>query len=84
MGMSKNKLKKKRKEIAKQKRTHTKKQEVDEEILSSISDPNAWTPEKEDAWLRQPSDVLRSRFPPMTKPMHVQYRHTGPGWGEQS
>ena len=82
MGMSKNKLKKKRKEIAKQKKTLKKQQGVNEEVLSSISDPNPWTPEKEDAWLRQPSDALRDRFPPMAKPTHVKYRHTGPGWGE--
>ncbi len=81
MGMSNKKLKKYRKEIAKQKKQHQK-QQVDEKILSSISDPNPWTPEKEDAWLNQPSDALRDRFPPMTKPMHVKYRHTGPGWGE--
>lgn len=79
MGMSNKKLKKKRREVAKQKKMQTKKQEADEKILSSISDPNPWTPEREDEWLKQPSDALRRRFPPMTKPIHVQYRHTGPG-----
>ena len=84
MGMTKKKLKQHRKEIAKKNKTHNKRQEVDEEVLSSISDPNPWTPEKEDAWLRQPSNALKDRFPPMAKPMHVRYRHTGPGtgWGE--
>ena len=79
MGMSNKQLKKKRKEAAKQKK---KNQKADEEVLSSISDPNPWTPEKEDAWLKQPSDVLRNRFPPMTKPRHIQYRDSGSGWGE--
>lgn len=82
MGMTNKKLKKKRKEAAKQEKIDKNKQEVDEKVLSSISDPNPWTPEKEEEWLRQPSDALRDRFPPMTKPMHVKYRHTGPGWGE--
>jgi len=84
MGMSNKKLKKKRKEAAKQKRVNSKSCGVDEKVLSSISDPNPWTPEKEDAWLNQPSDALIDRFPPMTKPMHVKYRHTGldNGWGE--
>jgi len=82
MGMTNKKLKKHRKEVAKQKKIQKKKQGVNEEILSSISDPNPWTPEKEDEWLRQPSNVLRDRFPPMTKPTHVRYRHTGPGLEE--
>jgi hypothetical protein len=50
-----------------------KKQEVNEEILSSISSPNAWTKEDEDRWLRQPSSELRRRFPPMGKPRHITY-----------
>lgn len=83
MGMTNKKLKKKRKEVAKQQKALKKNKEVDEQILSSISDPNPWTPEKEDEWLRQPSDALKNRFPPMGKPMHIKYRHTGPGWGEQ-
>ncbi len=85
MGMSKKKLKQKRKETAKEKKkTDVRKREVDEQVLSSISDPNPWTPEREEAWLNQPPDALRDRFPPMTKPTHIKYRHTGPGWGEQS
>jgi len=50
-----------------------KKQEVNEEILSSISSPNAWKPDDEDKWLRQPSSELRRRFPPMGKPRHINY-----------
>jgi hypothetical protein len=61
-------------------RRRKKKQEVDEEILRLISDPN-WTPEKEDEWLSQPAEELARRFPPMTKPMHVKRRKGGTGWG---
>jgi len=50
-----------------------KKQKADEHILSSISSPNAWTQEDEDKWLRQPAFELRKRFPPMSKPRHVNY-----------
>lgn len=57
-----------------------KRQEVDEEILSSISDPNPWTPEKEDLWLKQPARELRRRFPPMGKPPHVSKKGKGYGW----
>lgn len=49
------------------------KQEVNEKILSSISSPNVWTKEDEDLWLKQPSFELRKRFPPVSKPRHVQY-----------
>lgn len=42
-----------------------------EEILSSISNPNAWTPEKESEWLKQSANILKRRFPPMKKPPHV-------------
>ena len=41
------------------------------EALSSISDPNAWTPEREDEWLKQPARMIERRFPPMKKPPHV-------------
>jgi hypothetical protein len=50
-----------------------KKQKVDENIISSISSPNAWTKESEDKWLRQPAQELRRRFPPMSKPRHINY-----------
>lgn len=40
-------------------------------ILSSISDPNVWTPEKETEWLKQSVKDIRRRFPPMKKPPHV-------------
>lgn len=83
MGMSKKKLKQKRKEATKEKKkVDIREREVDEQVLSSISDPNPWTPEREEAWLNQPSKALWNRFPPMTKPMHVKYRHTGSEWGE--
>ncbi len=42
-----------------------------EEIISSISDPNPWTPEKEDRWLKQSAGALERRFPPMKKPQHI-------------
>jgi hypothetical protein len=44
---------------------------VEKEILSSISSPNPWTPEAEDKWLKQPSRLLKTRFPPIKKPPHV-------------
>lgn len=50
-----------------------KKNEVSEEILSSISSANPWTKEDEDKWNRQPASELRRRFPPMSKPRHIQY-----------
>ena len=50
-----------------------KKQEVNEEILSSISSPNAWLPSDEEKWNKQPSSELRRRFPPMSKPRHIGY-----------
>jgi hypothetical protein len=50
-----------------------KKAEVNEEILSSISSPNPWKREDEDLWLKQPSSELRRRFPPMSKPRHINY-----------
>jgi len=48
-----------------------KPKQVDEEILSSISDPNPWTPEREDQWLRQPAKAIKERFPPIKKPPHI-------------
>lgn len=80
MGRTNKKKKQRRKEL--RKRYKKKREDVDEEILSSISDPNPWTPEKEDAWLKQPAHALRKRFPPMTKPMHVKRRKSGSGWGD--
>jgi hypothetical protein len=50
-----------------------KKQKVDETIISSISSPNAWTEADEEEWLKQPAFELRKRFPPMSKPRHVNY-----------
>ncbi len=64
------------------KRKKKKKEEVDEEILSSISDPNPWTPEREDKWLKQPASALIKRFPPMSKPPHVKRRKGASGWGD--
>lgn len=46
---------------------------VDENVISSISSPNVWTRDMEDAWLKQPSYDLKRRFPPMSKPRHVNY-----------
>jgi hypothetical protein len=61
---------------------HNKKRNVEEktpqqlaaekEIISSISEPNVWTPEKEDEWLKiQTSKEIKYRFPPLKKPPHV-------------
>jgi hypothetical protein len=42
-----------------------------DEILSSISSPNPWTPQIEDEWLKQSAKSLERRFPPIKKPYHV-------------
>lgn len=59
--MEKNEKKKKRK------------QQVNEDLISLISSPSAWTKEMEDLWLSQPGSELRRRFPPMSKPRHIKY-----------
>ncbi len=50
----------------------------DQNILNSIGSPNAWTPEVEDAWLKElrkiPVGEIYSRFPPMKKPGNVSLR----------
>ncbi len=48
-----------------------KKVEVNKKVLGCLSDPNPWTPEKEDKWLKQPAYILKKYFPPMKKPPHV-------------
>jgi hypothetical protein len=50
-----------------------KKNEINEDILSSISSPNPWTPDQEDKWNKMPASELRRRFPPMGKPRHITY-----------
>ena len=80
MGSTRKKRQQRQKEQKKEKKR--KDQRVNENILSSISDPNPWTPDKEDAWLKQPADVLEKRFPPMTKPRHIKFRGSSQGWGD--
>lgn len=46
--------------------------EKEKEIIYSISDPNAWTPERETLWLKaQTVKEIARRFKPMKKPPHV-------------
>lgn len=73
----------KRRQKSKNKRSkHNKKMDIEEktpqqlaaekEIISSISEPNVWTPAKEDEWLKiQTSKEIKYRFPPLKKPPHV-------------
>ncbi len=44
---------------------------LNKNVLMCLSDPNPWTPEKEDEWLKQPAIILKKYFPPMKKPPHV-------------
>lgn len=64
-----------------------KKEPLDQEILDSIGNPNAWTPEREDIWINELQKLSASeiykRFPPMKKPPNVRKRAKGSGWGEQ-
>lgn len=57
----------------------------DKEILDSIGNPNVWTPEKEDAWLKElkkvPAGEIYRRFPPLRKPPNVSKRGKSYGWG---
>jgi 3-isopropylmalate dehydratase small subunit len=57
----------------------------DQEILNSIGHPNVWTPETEDAWMKElrkvPSGEIYRRFPPMKKPGNVALRGRNYGWG---
>jgi len=57
-----------------------KKNKLDLEIISSISSPNVWTPEKEDEWLKQPARELVKRFPPMNKPLHISFVAKKKSW----
>ncbi len=69
---SKEKVKKRREKEKLQKQSKTPEElKKQEEVISSISDPNPWTPEKEDRWLKQSANALERRFPPMKKPQHV-------------
>lgn len=64
----------------------TKPEPPDQEILDSIGSPNAWTPEAEDAWLKElrkiPSGKIHQQFPPVKKPSSVRKRGSGSGWGD--
>jgi len=62
----------------KKKREHVKTDPPDQTILDSIGSPNAWTPEREDAWIGELGKISASeiygRFPPMKKPSNVSFR----------
>ena len=42
--------------------------------IPSINDPNPWTPQKEDEWLRQPRKTLNKKLLTINKPPHVSLR----------
>lgn len=62
-------------------------QPLDQVILDSIGCPNAWTPEKEDEWIKElhkmSAGEIYRRFPPMKKPSNVRKRPKGSGWGDK-
>lgn len=66
-------------------REQTKVDPPDQKILDSVGSPNVWTPESEDAWLREvgkmSSEEIYRRFPPMKKPSNVRNRGKSSGWG---
>ena len=66
-------------------RERTKTDPPDKRILDSINSPNAWTPNMEDAWLRELHKMtvieIYQRFPSFKKPPSVRKRAKGSGWG---
>jgi len=68
-----------------QERERAKPEQPNQEVLDFIGSPNAWTPEAEDAWLKElrkiPVGEIYRRFPPMRKPKNVSKRGKGYGWG---
>jgi hypothetical protein len=80
--------KKRRQRRRVQNRELVKLEPPNQEILDSIGSPNAWTPEAEDAWLKElrgiPAREIYQRFPPMKKPPNVRKRGKGSGWGDSN
>ena len=78
------KKKKQRRRV--QEREQVDREPLDQDVLDSIGSPNAWTPEAENAWLKElrkiPAGEIYSRFPPIKKPPSVRKRGTGSGWGD--
>ncbi len=75
----------------KEKQKKQQKAKVDppnQEILDSIGNPNVWTPEVEDAWMKElrkvPSGEIYRRFPPLRKPPNVGKRGKNYGWGDNT
>lgn len=66
-------------------RERVKVDKPNQHVLDSIGDPNVWTPEIEDAWLKElrkiPAGEIYQRFPPMRKPPNVRKRGKNFGWG---
>lgn len=85
--MGHNKKKKHQKQIIKEQKP-VKREPPNQEVLDSIGSPNAWTPDAEDAWLKElrkiPEGEIYSRFPPMKKPPNVRKRGKGSGWGDSN
>jgi len=85
MGQSGKKRKQQRRA---QERERAKPEPPNQEVLDSIGSPNAWTPEAEDAWLKElrkiPAGEIYRRFPPMRKPPNVRKRGSGSGWGDNA
>lgn len=67
-------------------REPAKREPPDQEVLDSIGSPNVWTPEAEDAWLKELKKIsageIYRRFPPLKKPPSVRKRGKGIGWGD--
>ncbi|KKN98897.1 hypothetical protein LCGC14_0141380 [marine sediment metagenome] len=85
MGQSQKKKKQKRKEQKREVVEIPVIGPIDQEILDSIGNPNAWTPKIEDTWIRELRKLsgyeIYSRFPPMRKPPNVRTRGNSSGWG---
>lgn len=66
-------------------REQAKVESPNQKILDSIGSPNVWTPEDEDAWLKELHKIsageIYRRFPPLKKPPSVRKRAKGSGWG---
>ena len=78
MGTSKKKYKQKQQN---QRRKYPKDDPPNQKVLDSIGHPNTWTPETEDAWIKElrniPDGEIHKRFPPMKKPGNVGRRGQG-------
>ena len=76
-------MKKNRKKI--KRREYERKEPINHRVLNSINSPNPWTPEVEDAWLKElykiSASEIYTQFPPIRKPPHISRRSKSYGFG---